>query len=164
MLGFGKKEFAVLDAVPEDYAPLADLHARNFPRGWSVAEIEGLANQPTVTILSARLVGKPKISPAAFNIIRQTDTEAEILSIAVDMTYRRSGLGQQLMREAIRRLQADRIPALLLEVDGTNVAAVNMYEKLGFETVGCRPGYYSTSDTDPEADRATALVMRLELA
>ena len=163
MLGFTKKEFVVLDAVPEDYAALASLHARNFPRGWSTSELEALAGQSTVTILSARLVGKPRLGPAAFNIIRQTDHEAEILSIAVDTTYRRSGLGLQLMRDAIRRLQADRVETLMLEVDATNVAAIHMYDKLGFETVGNRPGYYAAASDDPKANRATALVMRLEL-
>ncbi len=152
-----------MDAAPEDYGALADLHSRHFSRGWSASELEGLAAQSTVTILSARLVGKPKIAPAAFNIIRQTDSEAEILSIAVDTTYRRNGLGLRLMREAIRRLQADRVEALVLEVDATNVAAVSMYEKLGFETVGNRPGYYAADSKDPNANRATALVMRLDL-
>ena len=164
MLGFGKKEFAILEAAAQDYAELADLHARHFARGWSTIELEALAAQSTVTILSARLVGKPKIAPAAFNIIRQTETEAEILSIAVDITYRRAGLGLQLMREAIRRLQTDRVEALILEVDATNVPAVNLYKKLGFDTVGNRPGYYATSNEDPKANRATALVMRLELS
>lgn len=164
MLGFGKKEFVVQKAVPEDYGALADLHALHFARGWSTSELEGLAGQSTVTILSARLVGKPKLAPVGFNIMRQTESEAEILSIAVDTAYRQVGLGQQLMRDAILRLKADRVAKLILEVDATNVAAVTMYQKLGFETVGNRPGYYSSDTKTPNADRATALVMRLELA
>ncbi len=164
MLGFGKKEFVVQKAAPEDYGALADLHALSFARGWSTSELEGLAGQPSVTILSARLVGKPKLAPVAFNIIRQTEFEAEILSIAVDTTYRRAGLGGQLMREAILHLQADRVGTLILEVDATNVPAVTMYQKLGFETVGNRPGYYASDSQSSNANRATALVMRLELA
>ena len=67
--------------------------------------------------------------------------------------------------EAIRRLQADRVLALFLEVDETNKAALKLYRKLGFTEVGRRPGYYG-NDQQTEGSPATpsdALVMRLEL-
>ena len=45
---------------------------------------------------------------------------------------------------------------LLLEVRVSNMPAIALYNKLGFEQVGCRPKYYS----NPRED---ALVLRKEL-
>ncbi|MEE9313986.1 MAG: GNAT family N-acetyltransferase [Rhizobiaceae bacterium] len=150
-------------ATEKDLARIADIHAVSFPRGWSKSEFAKMAAQDECTLLVARPVGKPNAPVAGFNLLRQTQDEAEILSVAVDPRARRSGLGDSMMREAIRRLQGDRVGALLLEVDGTNVAAVTLYEKLGFKAVGSRPGYYKKGGDDEQSERATALVMRMEL-
>ena len=78
----------------------------------------------------------------------------------MDPTIQRSGLAHALMREAILRLKGDGVKALFLEVDSTNLAAVSLYQKLGFETVGNRPGYYKNKtpglDDEPHSRAATA--------
>ncbi len=159
----GRKKYVVMEATKDDFGRIAELQSLGFPRGWSKSEISKLASQETCTLLVARPVGEPDAPVAGFNLVRQTQEEAEILSIAVDPKKRRLGLGKELMREAIRRLQGDRVKSLLLEVDGTNVGAVSLYEKLGFMAIGSRPGYYKTSIRDQKTERATALVMQLAL-
>jgi ribosomal-protein-alanine N-acetyltransferase len=46
---------------------------------------------------------------------------------------------------------------VVLEVRATSVGAIALYAGLGFEEVGCRPGYY----VNPADD---AIVMRLDLS
>ena len=163
MFGLKKKEFVVLPATENDHDRIAELHNQGFVRGWSRVEVMGLAASDNVFMLLARQVGAPDEPAAGFNIVQQSGQEAEILSIGVDEKLRRSGIGGALMREAIRRLQADRVKQLFLEVDATNSAAVHLYERLGFQTVGSRPGYYPANRADATSGRATALVMKLEL-
>ena len=114
-------------------------------------------------MLIARTVGDPDGPVLGFNIIRQAQDEAEILSIAVDPKGRGRGLGESLMREAILRLRADRVEKLILEVDGSNEPALKMYKRLGFQSVGNRPGYYVGESADGGEERSSALVMRLDL-
>ena len=163
MFGIGRKQSVVLNAQEEDHGAIAGLHCTSFARGWSKSEITQLDQQAAVTILISRPIGSPPGTVNGFNIVRQTAREAEILSIAIDPKLRRSGLALSLMREAILRLRADRVEALFLEVDSTNIAAVHLYKKLGFETVGNRPAYYKKDGDDETEERATALVMRLDL-
>ena len=163
MFGQTRKNFVILDAGPDDHAGVAKLHAEAFARAWSKSEITALSEQKNVTLLITRTVGEPVGPVLGFNIVRKSADEAEILSIATDEKARGRGIGEALIREAILRLRADRISALLLEVDGTNEAAIRLYEKMGFQTVANRPGYYRREDDAGVVARSAALVMRLEL-
>ncbi|MEM9678321.1 MAG: N-acetyltransferase [Pseudomonadota bacterium] len=167
----------ILPAEPEDYERISLLHAGAFARGWGRGELETLNNDPAVTMLVARQVGTKPGNLDGFNIIRQAADEGEILSIVVDAGLRGSGLGGRLMREAITRFQTDRLASVFLEVAKDNTAAVSLYKRLGFVTVGERKSYYpavhptvSTPSADPQttppnsrADKGAALVMRLGL-
>ena len=80
------------------------------------------------------------------------EEEGEITNVAVDPAARRKGAGDMLIREAIRRVQAKGIGRIVLEVRVSNHAAIHLYEKNGFVTVGTRKGFY-------EKPREDALVM-----
>lgn len=164
-------EYVIEEAREDDVHMIAELHAAGFRRGWSRAEIAGFMGQKGMSVTVARPVGKRNASIAGFNIFRQTEIEAEIISVAVAPAVRGHGVGGQLMRDAIRKLHADRVPALFLEVDENNGDAIRLYKRLGFDTVGMRPGYYRAGpDAVGQAGSAggggtlsSALVMRLEL-
>ena len=163
MFGLAQKDYLIMNARSSDHAAIADLHDASFAKGWTESDISNLALQNNVTLLIARTVGEPEGPILGFNIVRHAVDEAEILSIAVDPKGRGRGLGETLMREAILRLRADRIDKLLLEVDAANDSAVHLYKKLGFVTVGNRPGYYRQETEQGEQRRSSALVMRLDL-
>jgi len=87
---------------------------------------------------------------AAFLVSRETAPgEIEILNLAVDPACRRRGLATALMASVRRRRPGE----FFLEVRESNLAARDLYRKLGFEQAGVRPGYY---DNPAEA----AIVMR----
>ena len=163
MLGFGKKKFAILPAEPLDFDAISKLHDESFSRGWSKSEIIDLSLQPSVSIIVAKQVGTKSDAIAGFNLVRQAADEAEILSIAVATKFRRNGIAERLMREALLMLRADRIEQLFLEVDGNNTGAIILYENLGFKTIANRPGYYQSSENEDERNPVPALVMRLDL-
>ncbi len=74
--------------------------------------------------------------------------EAQIISVAVDPSVRRKGYGKLLFEQVIRLAREDGINVLTLEVRSENIAALKLYESLGFEQVGIRKNYYSNPVCD----------------
>jgi len=74
--------------------------------------------------------------------------EAHIVAIAVREAYRRQGLGELLLAEALELALANRQEAVTLEVRRSNVGAQTLYEKYGFLKVGVRRRYYSDNHED----------------
>jgi ribosomal-protein-alanine N-acetyltransferase len=72
--------------------------------------------------------------------------ESQILDIAVAPDQRGSGLARLLMEHAISLALEKGAEVMALEVRETNVAAIALYEKLGFKRVGVRLKYYEGRD------------------
>ena len=129
---------------------LAALHAEAFDTPWSATAFADLLVQPGV-MLQAEVDG--------FILIRVAADEAEILTLAVRPGARRAGLGSRLVSAAAARAAAAGSQRLLLEVAEDNAPARALYDYLGFELVGRRPGYYAR----PQGSAVDALLLVLML-
>lgn len=160
IFGFDSVSSLVLDeATAEHYRPMADIHAATFPRAWTDGEIEQLLVQAATHGLILRKPHSEGGAPVAFVIVRTAAAETEVLTIAVKPNWQGYGCGRRLMDALLERAHRDRIQSVFLEVDENNAPAVALYTKLGFKTVGNRPGYYY----QPDGQRGKALVMRRDL-
>jgi ribosomal-protein-alanine N-acetyltransferase len=74
--------------------------------------------------------------------------ELHIATIAVHPDYRRQGIGEQILIEALRDGREAGTLHALLEVRAGNAAAQNLYRKFGFKEVGRRPKYYKDNGED----------------
>lgn len=81
---------------------------------------------------------------------------AQITNVAVVESVRGQGIGETLMREAMRAATEANMEMMSLEVRITNTVAQNLYRKLGFQDGGVRKGYYTDNQED-------ALVMWVNL-
>ncbi|MEM3896759.1 MAG: ribosomal protein S18-alanine N-acetyltransferase, partial [Archaeoglobaceae archaeon] len=70
----------------------------------------------------------------------------KIVSIAVRKEFRGHGIGEALLREAIKRLRARGKTKIALEVRVSNKPAQELYKKLGFRIVDTIPSYYSDGE------------------
>lgn len=148
------------EAKDRDFTNLAEIHHQGFSKGWTDGEFAKLLTSKNYFCLVARKKGQADKPPSAFIMIRKVADEAEIITIATKKSARRKGVARQLLEAAIRKLQADRITSLFLEVDENNTAAIGLYRKLGFKKISERKGYYTSSDRD---NPTTALVMQIVL-
>jgi ribosomal protein S18 acetylase RimI-like enzyme len=80
-------------------------------------------------------------SPAGIVMIARRGWTSRLAAMAIAPSFRGRGLGQQLMRIAIREAKDRRDTAMLLEVFEQNPAAVALYTKLGFRPTRRLIGY-----------------------
>ena len=153
------EEFAVERLTDGDARLLPAIHREDFVRPWSGGEFETLIAQQPVFGFGVWRVGHRAEAPAGFVLARLAAGESEILTIAVARTWRRHGLGRELMEAVLRHLHGERAEELFLEVDETNQPAIALYRRLGFQEVARRPAYYDK----PGAASTAALVMRRDL-
>jgi len=74
--------------------------------------------------------------------------EAHITNIAISPSQRGKKLGEALMKAAIDAANAQGAKLMTLEARVSNIVAINLYKKLGFQNGGIRKGYYTDNQED----------------
>ena len=74
--------------------------------------------------------------------------EVHITNIAVSPDYRRQGIGETLLKRIIDDCYENKAKYITLEVRVSNTAAIGLYEKYGFKSLGVRKGYYQNNNED----------------
>ena len=70
--------------------------------------------------------------------------EADVLTVAVQPEYARQGIASHFMKELEKWSKEKQALAMMLEVGVENFGAIKLYEKLGYQTIATRKGYYGT--------------------
>jgi [ribosomal protein S18]-alanine N-acetyltransferase len=153
-LGGGKPSIEA--AKPRDAPRLAQLHGASFHRGWGEGEFEGMIAERNTLVHRLRL-GRRIIG---FAVSRMGADEAEILSIAIDATYRGRGLSRDLLLTHLGHLAGRGVRRVFLEVEENNAPARRLYERAGFAVVGRRERYYQQTS----GEQLNALLMRRDLS
>lgn len=77
-----------------------------------------------------------------FGGLMQTADEGHITTMAVDVEYRRRGIGASLLLALLEIAREAGVVDATLEVRASNVAAQALYRRFGFAPEGVRPRYY----------------------
>jgi ribosomal-protein-alanine N-acetyltransferase len=77
--------------------------------------------------------------------IRRNETFGHIATLDVTPAYRRKGIAQKLLQEIETVFKEGCIKECRLEVREGNVAALNLYQKLGYKKVGTLEKYYGNA-------------------
>ncbi len=95
---------------------------------------------------------------AGYWIMMMAVGEGHILNCCVAPNWQGRGFGRQIMEHLMDTARDHKTEFLFLEVRPSNRAAVGLYQRLGFATVGLRRGYYPADQGHEDA-----LVMKLDL-
>ena len=123
---------------------IAALETVCFAAPWTR---EGLAEElrnPQAHFLVAEADGET----AGYIGVQEICGEAYVTNVAVLPKYRRQGIGERLVREAVCGAKRRDCDFLSLEVRVGNDAAIRLYERLGFRVQGRRKEFYR----DPTED------------
>ncbi len=130
--------------TPATASLAAELEQRLFSHPWREADFLASLTDPTRCFLTAT-EGEHLLGYCGLQV---GGDQGDVLTVGVDPTRRRQGIGLTLMRELIREAARMGVQSLFLEVRESNGSARGLYEKLGFQLLGKRPGYYK----DPAED------------
>lgn len=83
-------------------------------------------------------------SAAGYILLNICIDEGEIYRICVDENYRNQKIGTKLIEKV--KTDFSHLKKINLEVKKSNMAAINLYKKCGFETVGLRKKYYKDNE------------------
>jgi ribosomal-protein-alanine acetyltransferase len=135
-------------AEPADLPAVIRIERESFPNApWSGEDLA--ADECSVAVLDGRIVGF-LISRQTFPQAQGELAEREILNLAVLPEFRHQGIGTALVRHELQRRAI-----YFLEVRESNLTALALYRKLGFQEIARRPEYY-------ESPVETAIVMRMK--
>ena len=125
-----------------DIAQIAEIEKQCFSDPWSEQAFESSMNTPFFYGFLFEEGGQ--VCAYACEMVIFED--AEILNIAVAPSFRRRGLGKELMLALENYAKNKGAERLLLEVREGNLAARGLYEKQGFLAFGVRKNYYEDGE------------------
>ena len=126
------------ECLPENYAPLFFINLyKRFPATFIVAEIGG----ELIGYIMCRIeTGVP-----SFKLLGITK-KGHVISIAVLPSYHHKGIGHALIQEATQAMINYKAKECYLEVRESNLPAINLYKKLGFEVARTIRNYYADGE------------------
>jgi len=144
-------------AQPDDLNVMMGLETATFGiHAWSAETMLADVTQPHCYYLVASHPDRPDaIAGYAGLLCPQGASDADIQTIAVAESARRSGLGRVLMASLLAEARQRGAQRAFLEVRADNQGAHKLYDSLGFVSIGVRPAYYQPDGVD-------AIVMKCE--
>jgi ribosomal-protein-alanine N-acetyltransferase len=132
----------LLEPSAQDRAAVLALEASSFANPWTAETFDKMLETPVSHVYVARAADARIVGFCACWVI---EDEIHINTIAVDDMLRRRGIGSALLRGVLQHTGARRAT---LEVRRSNLAAIGLYEKLGFHVTAVRPKYYAEPEED----------------
>lgn len=140
-----REEFKILPMVSAQLDSVADLERECFAEPWTRNQLsESLAqnrqlNPNCYYLFLTAVAGEETVGYAGAQLVMG---EADITNVAVRSDYRRQGIAAELMLEIQRQCSASGITQINLEVRESNLSAIHLYEKVGYQVTGRRKHFY----------------------
>lgn len=147
-----KAKIRVRIAKSSDLDDIYELDVQTFAMPWSK---EALSYDILENDNAFMIVAEYEGEFAGYADIWTVLDEADLNSIAVRVDFRRKGIGDAIMLAMTEMLSANGVATINLEVRVSNMPAIKLYKKYGFNECGVRPGYYLDNGED-------ALIMKRE--
>jgi ribosomal-protein-alanine N-acetyltransferase len=124
-----------------DLGPIIGIERASFSVPWTEDMFRGeLQNSQVSSIWILKDAGGRVV---AFCCVWFVVDELHINNLAVTPDCRGQGLATELLRRVMAEAAVRGAERVTLEVRRSNLAAVNLYQKLDFLVAGVRPAYYS---------------------
>ena len=141
-----------------DLDPILAIEQLSFQWPWSRRSFEGeLACQNACSYVVKSAQADREDQLVAYAFLRRVVDELHVLKVAVAPAQRGLGIAIWFLNHCFTMSAQQGANSVYLEVRLSNIAAIKLYEKLGFREIGRRSNYYPDSKED-------ALVMMKDIA
>jgi len=140
----------------DDLDEVMQIERMSFRVPWTPGMFRQDLEFPLARCLAARVGSADTKRLAGYVLCWFVADEVHVTNIAVRKDLRKQGVATRLLEEALNRARRELMRYCTLEVRVSNEAAKGFYRKLGFESRGVRPKYYSDNSED-------AVIMWLDL-
>ena len=128
----------------KDIAQVCALEQEAFSMPWSEEDFrKALKNKDT-----CYMVMETADQVVALCGVRNIVGEGEITNVVTNKSVRNQGIGYELLLKLLEEGKRMGITAFTLEVRKSNMAAIHLYEKLGFTKEGIRKNFYEKPKED----------------
>ena len=138
----------------DNVGQIAQIEQECFSHPWSEHMLRDELDNLNASFIAAQLDSGEIIGYAGLTVVLD---EGYINNIAVREKYRKNCVASELLKVFIRFAQANQLAFLTLEVRESNAPALALYNKFGFEQVGCRKNYY-----DDPTENAILMTLRFK--
>ena len=121
------------------------IERESYPTPWSRSMFEAELRKPSSLAIGAFTKGDEL---AGFAFVSRYVDAWHVMNVAVAHAYRRRGIASALLQQLFEVTASDPRRGYTLEVRVSNVGAIQLYERLGFEARGIRRGYYTDNRED----------------
>lgn len=121
----------------DDLDAVMQIETVNFPFPWTAGNFKDSINSGHICLvleIDELMIG--------YAILMMVLDEAHLLNISVSADWKGKGWGRYLLNHMMQISREQGGLNMFLEVRPSNVSAITLYESIGFNEMGVRPGYY----------------------
>ena len=128
----------------DDLKAVAEIESVSINPPWSYKAISDFAEYDTNRILVAK-IDDTVVGYITYSVVLD---EVQIANVATHPDFRKRGIGKDLLTTLFNLAKENDMHIITLEVRQSNIPAINLYEKCGYELSGRRKNYYKNPTED----------------
>jgi ribosomal-protein-alanine N-acetyltransferase len=127
---------------------IKDLHEVQFVAAssslnpWSKNMFIGEMRNPFSHCFITKIRERSKPPVLGFICFRNIEDESELLNFCIHPQYRQLGIGKRLMQFYIGFSTRKKIRTFYLEVNSSNLPAIQLYQSFSYQSLGIRKKFY----------------------
>ena len=125
-------------ASSNDFDRIYEIEKRVFSNPWSKESIKKELDNDSKSL---NLISEIDGQLMGYFFSHMISNEVHILNIAIDVSFQHRGNGEDFFNQIFKKYLE--YANVFLEVKRTNLPAINLYHKFGFEEIDIRKMYYS---------------------
>jgi [ribosomal protein S18]-alanine N-acetyltransferase len=130
-----------------DLAEIERIERESYATPWSRSMFAGELSKASSVCIGA-LDDDDEDGLVGYLIVSRYVDAWHVMNIAVDPARRRAGVAVAMLERLFELTAGDGRRGYTLEVRVSNQAAINLYQRLGFQPRGIRRGYYTDNRED----------------